>query len=188
MSESRKDIQQDYKKDKASFTQVFNNIVGELNIGGGNDDGAPAFRLYKEISTLSLDTELLYLEKITNCLKKIMEFNYLVEIVENLDVLDISEKERYEIRITNTNSKVVCKISFSEFKDNLLDYNFDPDSFILDKIKRIEGASDAKRIKEIKDTILEYLSYAIHFKQAFRYEYDTIGWDRYSLDNTSIVN
>lgn len=24
---------------------------------------------------------------------------------------------------------------------------------------------------------------AIHFKQAFRYEYDTIGWDRYSLDN-----
>lgn len=183
MSESRKDIQQDYKKDKASFTQVFNNIVGELNIGGGNDDGAPAFRLYKEISTLSLDTEILYLENITNCLKKIMEFNYLVEIVENLDVLDISEKERYEIRITNTNSKVVCKISFSEFKDNLLDYNFDPDSFILDKIKRIEGASDAKRIKEIKDTILEYLSYAIHFKQAFRYEYDTIGWDRYSLDN-----
>ena len=92
MSESRKDIQQDYKKDKASFTQVFNNILGELNIGGGNDDGAPAFRLYKEISTLSLDTELLYLEKITNCLKKIMEFNYLVEIVENLDVLDVMLK------------------------------------------------------------------------------------------------
>ena len=182
----RKTAKASYEADKEHYTDIFNRIYAGL-VDSTAEDKKPAFRLYEDTDTGSLDIEEKYLEKITSLLHKIEAGGYIVEIVEDLDVIDVTSDERFEIRITNSNSGVSYRFSLNKYREDILNYDFSPDVFILDIIKKIEGAGELNQLKSIKDDIVEFLSYAIHFKQMFRLEYSKIGWDRYEIDNKTRI-
>lgn len=171
---------------KEQFVDFFNSISMQIENDKANTN-VPAFRLYKDKNICDSEEELTILEGLLKNLKTINSLNYNVEVVENLEVLDVNRQSRYFVRITNNNSAVSYEFDVNTFRDNLLDYDYDPDAFILDVLKKIEGTSADKQMIDLKDSILEYLSYAIHYKQALRYEYSTIGWDRYSVDNRTRI-
>lgn len=165
------------------FIELFNQIQNSL--GNTISEETPGFRLYENVNTSEIDLESI--EVSIFFFKKILAKGYRVEVVEDLDIINVTSDERYTIRIKNINSKVEYRYSLAKFKEQLLDYNFEPDTFIIDIIKRIDGAKGNTELKELKDDILTYLSYLIHYKELFRCEYSTIGWDRYAFDNKTRI-
>ena len=165
------------------FIELFNQV--QQSLGGKVSEDTPGFRLYNDVKTSEISLEALTEAK--RLFEELLGNEYRVEIVEDLDIINVTSDERYTIRIKNINSNVEYRYSLAKFREQLLDYSFEPDTFIIDILKRIEGAKGSTELKEIKDNILDYLSYAIHYKELFRSEYSTIGWDRYSFDNKTRI-
>lgn len=165
------------------FIELFNQVKQSLS--GKISEDTPGFRLYNDVKTSEISLEALTEAK--RLFEELLGNEYRVEVVEDLDIINVTSDERYTIRIKNINSNVEYRYSLAKFREQLLDYNFEPDTFIIDILKRIEGAKGNTELKEIKDNILDYLSYAIHYKELFRSEYSTIGWDRYSFDNKTRI-
>ena len=165
------------------FIELFNQI--QQSFSGKVSEDTPGFRLYSDVKTSEISLEALTEAK--RLFEELLGNEYRVEVVEDLDIINVTSDERYTIRIKNINSNVEYRYSLAKFREQLLDYGFEPDTFIIDILKRIEGAKGNTELKEIKDNILDYLSYAIHYKELFRSEYSTIGWDRYSFDNKTRI-
>lgn len=165
------------------FIELFNQI--QQSFSGKVLEDTPGFRLYNDVKTSEISLEALTEAK--RLFEELLGNEYRVEVVEDLDIINVTSDERYTIRIKNINSNVEYRYSLAKFREQLLDYGFEPDTFIIDILKRIEGAKGNTELKEIKDNILDYLSYAIHYKELFRSEYSTIGWDRYSFDNKTRI-
>lgn len=165
------------------FIELFNQI--QQSFSGKVSEDTPGFRLYSDVKTSENSLEALTEAK--RLFEELLGNEYRVEVVEDLDIINVTSDERYTIRIKNINSNVEYRYSLAKFREQLLDYGFEPDTFIIDILKRIEGAKGNTELKEIKDNILDYLSYAIHYKELFRSEYSTIGWDRYSFDNKTRI-
>lgn len=165
------------------FIELFNQI--QQSFSGKVSEDTPGFRLYNDVKTSEISLEALTEAK--RLFEELLGNEYRVEVVEDLDIINVTSDERYTIRIKNINSNVEYRYSLAKFREQLLDYSFEPDTFIIDILKRIEGAKGNTELKEIKDNILDYLSYAIHYKELFRSEYSTIGWDRYSFDNKTRI-
>lgn len=165
------------------FIELFNQVQQSFNNKVSED--TPGFRLYNDVKTSEISLEALTEAK--RLFEELLGNEYRVEVVEDLDIINVTSDERYTVRIKNINSNVEYRYSLAKFREQLLDYSFEPDTFIIDILKRIEGAKGNTELKEIKDNILDYLSYAIHYKELFRSEYSTIGWDRYSFDNKTRI-
>lgn len=165
------------------FIELFNQI--QQSFSNKVSEDTPGFRLYNDVKTSEISLEALAEAK--RLFEELLGNEYRVEVVEDLDIINVTSDERYTIRIKNINSNVEYRYSLAKFREQLLDYSFEPDTFIIDILKRIEGAKGNTELKEIKDNILDYLSYAIHYKELFRSEYSTIGWDRYSFDNKTRI-
>lgn len=165
------------------FIELFNQI--QQSFSNKVSEDTPGFRLYNDVKTSEISLEALTEAK--RLFEELLGNEYRVEVVEDLDIINVTSDERYTIRIKNINSNVEYRYSLAKFREQLLDYGFEPDTFIIDILKRIEGAKGNTELKEIKDNILDYLSYAIHYKELFRSEYSTIGWDRYSFDNKTRI-
>ena len=165
------------------FIELFNQI--QQSFSNKVSEDTPGFRLYNDVKTSEISLEALTEAK--RLFEELLGNEYRVEVVEDLDIINVTSDERYTIRIKNINSNVEYRYSLAKFREQLLDYSFEPDTFIIDILKRIEGAKGNTELKEIKDNILDYLSYAIHYKELFRSEYSTIGWDRYSFDNKTRI-
>lgn len=165
------------------FIELFNQI--QQSFSNKVSEDTPGFRLYNDVKTSEISLEALAEAK--RLFEELLGNEYLVEVVEDLDIINVTSDERYTIRIKNINSNVEYRYSLAKFREQLLDYSFEPDTFIIDILKRIEGAKGNTELKEIKDDILDYLSYAIHYKELFRSEYSTIGWDKYSFDNKTRI-
>lgn len=165
------------------FIELFNQI--QQSFSGKVSEDTPGFRLYNDVKTSEISLEALTEAK--RLFEELLGNEYRVEVVEDLDIINVTSDERYTIRIKNINSNVEYRYSLAKFREQLLDYSFEPDTFIIDILKRIEGAKGNTELKEVKDNILDYLSYAIHYKELFRSEYSTIGWDRYSFDNKTRI-
>lgn len=165
------------------FIELFNQI--QQSFSGKVSEDTPGFRLYNDVKTSEISLEALTEAK--RLFEELLGNEYRVEVVEDLDIINVTSDERYTIRIKNINSNVEYRYSLAKFREQLLDYSFEPDTFIIDILKRIEGAKGNTELKEVKDNVLDYLSYAIHYKELFRSEYSTIGWDRYSFDNKTRI-
>lgn len=165
------------------FIELFNQI--QQSFSNKVSEDTPGFRLYNDVKTSEISLEALTEAK--RLFEELLGNEYRVEVVEDLDIINVTSDERYTVRIKNINSNVEYRYSLAKFREQLLDYSFEPDTFIIDILKRIEGAKGNTELKEIKDNILDYLSYAIHYKELFRSEYSTIGWDRYSFDNKTRI-
>lgn len=163
--------------------EAINNIVEALSTEITEE--TPGFHLYNDIEEGTLEYKE-GLNQVIN-LRQIQSKMYIVEVVEDLDVTDVTNDERYTIRIRNAASNVEFRYSLNKFRTQLLDYDFEPDVFIIDVLRKIDGAKGNVELKELKDRILEYLSYAIHYKELFRYEYSTVGWDRATFDNKTRI-
>lgn len=163
--------------------EAINSIVEALSTEITEE--TPGFRLYNDIDTSEIDLDSLEVSKFI--FTKLLEKGYRVEVVEDLDTTDVTSDERYTIIIKNINSNVEFRYSLNKFREQLLDYDFEPDTFIINIIKRIDGIKGNTELKELKDDILTYLSYAIHYKELFRYSYSTIGWDRATFDNKTRI-
>lgn len=163
--------------------EAINSIVDALSTEITEE--TPGFRLYEDIDTSKIDLDSLEVSKFI--FTKLLEKGYRVEVVEDLDITDVTSDERFTIVIKNANSNVEFKYSLNKFREQLLDYDFEPDTFIINIIKRIDGIKGNEELKELKDDILTYLSYAIHYKELFRYNYSTIGWDRATFDNKTRI-
>lgn len=173
------------KNTKNEFIDFFNSVAKQIE--GQHSENTPAVKLYKELDVNDVDIEYEVLSNILACIKDIRALNYNVEIIEDLDVIDVNNETRYKARIADYNSGVEYEFDLNWFRDSLIDYDFDPDRFILNILKSIQGVSANETTVRLKNLILEYLSYAIHYKKSFIYEYSTIGWDRYSIDNTTRI-
>lgn len=165
------------------FIELFNQI--QQSLSSEVTEETPGYRLYHDIEEGTLEYET-GLNQVVN-LRQMQSKLFTVEVVEDLDVTDVTNDERYTIRIRNAASNVEFRYSLNKFRAQLLDYGFEPDIFIIDILRRIDGAKGNAELKELKDRILEYLSYAIHYKELFRYEYSTVGWDRATFDNKTRV-
>lgn len=165
------------------FIELFNQI--QQSFSGKVSEDTPGFRLYNDVKTSEISLEALTEAK--RLFEELLGNEYRVEVVEDLDIINVTSDERYTIRIKNINSNVEYRYSLAKFREQLLDYSFEPDTFIIDILKRIEGAKGNTELKEVKDNVLDYLSYAIHYKELFRSEYSTIGWDKYSFDNKTRI-
>lgn len=165
------------------FIKLFNQI--QQSFSNKVSENTPGFRLYNDVKTSEISLEALTEAK--RLFEELLGNEYRVEVVEDLDIINVTSDERYTIRIKNINSNVEYRYSLAKFREQLLDYSFEPDTFIIDILKRIEGAKGNTELREIKDNILDYLSYAIHYKELFRSEYSTIGWDKYSFDNKTRI-
>lgn len=171
------------KAENTKFVELFNKVQESLKCE--IEEETPGFRLYENIDTSEIDTNSLEVAKFL--FSKLLQKGYRVEVVEDLDILNVTNDERYTIRIRNVNSNVEYRIGLYNFREKLLNYDFEPDAFIIEVLKRIEGSKGNTELKEFKDDILNYLSYAIHYKELFRYEYSTIGWDRATFDNKTRI-
>lgn len=165
------------------FIELFNQI--QQSFSNKVSEDTPGFRLYNDVKTSEISLEALTEAK--RLFEELLGNEYRVEVVEDLDIINVTSDERYTIRIKNINSNVEYRYSLAKFREQLLDYSFEPDTFIIDILKRIEGAKGNTELKEVKDNVLDYLSYAIHYKELFRSEYSTIGWDKYSFDNKTRI-
>ena len=165
------------------FIELFNQVQQSFNNKVSED--TPGFRLYNDVKTSEISLEALTEAK--RLFEELLGNEYRVEVVEDLDIINVTSDERYTIRIKNINSNVEYRYSLAKFREQLLDYSFEPDTFIIDILKRIEGAKGNTELKEVKNNVLDYLSYAIHYKELFRSEYSTIGWDKYSFDNKTRI-
>ena len=165
------------------FIDLFNQI--QQSLSDEVTEETPGYRLYHDIEEGTIEYED-GLNQVIN-LRQMQSKMYTVEVVEDLDITDVTDKERYTIRIRNAASNVEFRYSLNKFREQLLDYGFEPDVFIIDALRRIDGAKGNAELKELKDRILEYLSYAIHYKELFRYEYSTVGWDKATFDNKTRI-
>lgn len=171
------------KTENTKFVELFNKVQESLECE--IEEETPGFRLYENIDTSEIDTNSLEVARFL--FSKLLQKGYRVEVVEDLDILNVTNDERYTIRIRNVNSNVEYRIGLYNFREKLLNYDFEPDAFIIEVLKRIEGSKGNNELKEYKDDILNYLSYVIHYKELFRYEYSTIGWDRATFDNKTRI-
>ena len=180
-----KDTQEQSKKIEDEHSEFDSKFIEYLNEYGFGDDtsdlgNTPGFRLYENVDTSEIDEYSL--KASLDSIKSLITKNHRVEVVEDLDVTDVTSDERYTIRIKNIATQVEYRIGLNKFREQLLDYDFEPDEFVRDILMRIDGVMGNYDLMVLTELILDFLSYAIHYKQLFRYEYSTIGWDKIVLD------
>lgn len=122
------------KAENTKFVELFNKVQESLKCE--IEEETPGFRLYENIDTSEIDTNSLEVAKFL--FSKLLQKGYRVEVVEDLDILNVTNDERYTIRIRNVNSNVEYRIGLYNFREKLLNYDFEPDAFIIEVLKRIE--------------------------------------------------
>lgn len=170
---------------KEDDTKKVNNLITFYNTvsklyNADLDEHKAKYREHKEPACYGNSQEEKELKSILD------EWKYSVKIIENLDALDVSSDERYQIVIENTENHISVKFSLMEYRRKLVDYDFDPVDFMEDKLLQIEGAptfidigngQKVNKIQYLADNILEYLSYILYDRSKYTYTYSTLGWD-----------
>ena len=104
--------------------------------------------------------------------------NYDVNILDNIDMMDLSTGERYHIEIRNIDGRYV-RIPLSKYKEAVLEDNNIKDytiEIVLDALGKLSG----KRNEETEKTaiiIVNYLSIIMYNPRYFVKTYSRIGWD-----------
>ena len=177
------DLEDDTEDEEDNIVSKLNQLVDRLN--GKLSDETPGFRLYDDVDTSEADADTIGIVNTTYQFLK--GHNYQVDVIEDLDIKNVTSEDRYKILIKNINNNIEFKFSLIKFRESLLDYEFEPDVFIINILQRIEGAKGNEELNTIKESILHLLSYVIHYKELFKYEYETIGWDRASFDGKTRI-
>ena len=176
-----KDQAKKIEDEHSEFDSKFIKYLNEYGFGDNTSDlEDPGFRLYENVDTSEIDEDSLKVS--LDSIKSLIAKNHRVEVVEDLDVTDVTSDERYTIRIKNIVTNVEYRIGLNKFREQLLDYDFEPEEFVRDTLMKIDGVMGNYDLMVLTGLILDFLSYAIHYKQLFRYEYSTIGWDKIVLD------
>lgn len=158
------------------FVNEFNKISEQLFVESKADSNKPKFRLLPVQSGSIPNTE--ELEEIGDLQAELLELNYKVNIFEDIEIIDVTKEEKYIIIIENVKNHIQSSFSLIKFRNDILDFDFNPEEFIISKIEAIEGISN--RSIEIADKILDILSYIIHYRIFYISRYQRIGWDRYN--------
>lgn len=141
----------------------------------------PKFRFDVYSANSILDDNLL--EEIDSIQKKLAEYNFRVDIIEDLDCIDVTRESRYFIRIIHKNG-VYVKIDLREYQDKIKDFLFDEQEYMENEVGKITGCIN-KKTTEAAEYIVDYLAHIMYFKNLYILQYSKIGWQYYAWDNIS---
>ena len=178
----------------AAFAQLFNNLAREVKAEIEKEENKPQYRFY-DIAGSATDTiqGLLQLEKdystgdggagtsfiamIGKRHEEIINSGYEVEIVEDLEIVDVSKESRYEVVISHK-SGVYITFDLLEYENKVKNFEFDETAYIEALLAKLSGAI-TEREKEAAVSITEYLAYIMYFKSLYTLRYSKIGWQYY---------
>lgn len=178
----------------AAFAQLFNNLAREVKTEIEKEENKPQYRFY-DIAGSATDTiqGLLQLEKdystgdggagtsfigmIDEIEDELDHYGYEVKIVEDLEVVDVTEKSRYEVVIYHK-SGVYITFDLLEYENKVKNFEFDETAYIEALLAKLSGAI-TEREKEVAVSITEYLAYLMYFKSLYTLRYSKIGWQYY---------
>lgn len=133
----------------------------------------------KYVYDKSVDVELdNIIDLVTELEKEIAEYEYKVEITENLDIDDVTSKSKFKINITNSDGCFV-EIDLFKYRDIMLTYGESEEAFIEEQLKKISGIG-VKNLEDISKLICDYISYVCYFKELQTKIYSEIGWCKYN--------
>lgn len=158
------------------FINEFNRISEQLFAESKVDSNKPKFSLLPVQSESIPNTA--EREEVSVLQAELLELNYEVNIFEDIEIIDVTKEEKYTIIIENVKNHIQSSFSLNKFRSDILNFDFNPEEFIINKIQCIEGISN--RSIEIADKILDILSYIIHYRIFYISRYQRIGWDRYN--------
>lgn len=190
-SESEVSGFKEYTSGAAAFADFFNKMASESIRKAQKEMDKPQYRFIDsfEGDDMHADfSELIHTPKyahivneISELQKKISNFNYEVQIIEDLDCKNVTEESRYYIRIAHKNG-VCINIDLFEYENNIKDFNFDEQEYMEEKISRITGCINAS-VREIAEYTVEYLAYILYFKGLYTLTYRKIGWEYYDWNS-----
>lgn len=119
-----------------------------------------------------------YGQPIKNILDKFKQelynYGFTVEVLEDIDLTDVTTASKFVIRITYHNSYI--DIDYFKYREICLDYTANEVVFISECIEKLVGNT---RDSKLPEYIVGYLSYVCHFKEAQSKVYNIIGWSTY---------
>lgn len=178
----------------AAFAQLFNNLAREVKAKIEKEENKPQYRFYDIVGSATDTIQgLLQLEKdystgdggagtsfiamIGKRHEEIINSGYEVEIVEDLEIVDVSKESRYEVVISHK-SGVYITFDLLEYENKLKNFEFDETAYIEALLAKLSGAI-TEREKEAAVSITEYLAYIMYFKSLYTLRYSKIGWQYY---------
>lgn len=180
--------QKEYSSGAAAFADFFDKIAKEANRKAQKELEKPKYRFIESLDeneTYDDFTMLIHNEKyigIVNEISKLQEsindMDYEVQIVEDLDCKNVTEESRYYIRIAHKNG-VSIHIDLFEYEQKIIDFDFNEQEYMEEKISRITGCINDS-VRKIADYAVEYLSYIMYFKGLYTLTYKKVGWEYYN--------
>lgn len=108
--------------------------------------------------------------------KEIIErYGITVQIIENLDIKDVTDEDRYYIRISDVDRNFV-DIELIKYREDSLDFEFDQVEFFSNQLVRLLGVLNTE-LEECAEEIAEYISSIINIKEMYTLQYNSVGWD-----------
>lgn len=103
------------------------------------------------------------------------KYDICVDIIEKVDIKDVSKETRYIIRLRDMNSNYI-EFDLNEYRNNLMDFEFNPFEFIENQLLRLLGAFN-KNTVECTEAIVKYISLILNDKGMYTLLYNSIGWE-----------
>lgn len=166
-----------------AMSELFGDIAKEVRQNTDNEIKKPKYRFLTEQNVDMPNMGII--ERLDELNDELAQQDIAVEIIENIDCKDVTSEERYIIRIV-TQNHIFVDLSLLEYREMLLDFDFNAEEYIEGYIQRIFGCSN-KKTKKLSELIVDYLSYIIYFKKLYILTYRKIGWDRYDWDGLTRI-
>lgn len=147
---------------------VLNKIAKEISSDKINDKD---FVFAMKKIEMSDDLKDKALEMFDNIKQK---YGLSVNIIENMDVKNVTHEKRYVIRISDINRNYV-EIDLMKYREDSSDFGFNQVQFFADKLIRLLGAL-TEELDECAVDIANYIAYIINVKEMYTLLYKTIGW------------
>lgn len=152
------------------------------NIDIDEESGEFLLKDYEQLELVPVATSehqnvYLYVDELD---RKLKEYKYHVAVYEDLECTNVTDDNRYYIRISKDN-RIYVDIDLLKYEEDIKDFSFDEQAFIENKICRIEG-SNSTRTKIIAGYIADYIAHIMYFREFYTLKYKKIGWDYYEWD------
>lgn len=165
------------KKKAPDFIQAINSLVSEINDKAEKEKSKPQYRFMQTYDAYEAIKEAYRFEKI------ITEYNFIVDIYEDLECKDVSKSTKYTIKISNT-SGVYVEIDLLYYEEKIKDFEFDATEYIANNLAKITGSVN-KQVRELAPIVAEYIACLMYTKRLYKLKYNKMGWDYYINDENN---
>lgn len=164
-----------------AFARLFEKVAKEIDKKADDDTNKDKYKpKYRFLNTYNENEsigEASRLEKI------IQDYNFIVNIYEDLDCKDVSKDNKYFIRISNING-VFIDIDLLYYEEKIRDFEFNDTDFIANNLAKIVGSVN-EQVRKLAPIIADYIACVMYTRKLYKLKYNKIGWEYYIENDNS---